>query len=416
MRARKRVQHPLGGARRVQQLDDLVAPAEQLHGEEGEAHRHQSTRASLPLDAVVEAVADQQRADQRRAGVDERRARPTQHERPAEAPARAGAGWTAVLGGGLDEVDVRIAAQRRQRGDLRQQLGRRRDQPGARATPIAAACRRRPCRRTSRQLDVRRASSSPSSPERGQARGSTCRRAPASASVGVELGPGQQLAVQRRRVPQLGVRALGDDAAAVEHDDPVGQAQRRRAVGDQHGRPRRRARRASEAWMRLLGAGVDRRRGVVEDEHLRVGERGAGEGDALALPARQREAALADDGVVAVRQLEDEVVGLGDAGRGLDLGVGGVGPGEGDVLADRRREQEALLEHDVDRRAQRRRACSSRTSVPSRRTVPDWSGRRSGRSGRPASSCPSPTRRRARCARRAGCAARCRAASAAASP
>ena len=54
------------------------------------------------------------------------------------------------------------------------------------------------------------------------------------------------------------------------------------------------------SWMRLLGVGVDGRRGVVEHEHLRVGEGGAGEGDALALAARQREAALADDRVVAV--------------------------------------------------------------------------------------------------------------------
>ena len=43
--------------------------------------------------------------------------------------------------------------------------------------------------------------------------------------------------------------------------------------------------------------------GVVEDQHTRVGEDRPGDRDALALPTRQREAALADLGVVAVGQL-----------------------------------------------------------------------------------------------------------------
>ena len=48
---------------------------------------------------------------------------------------------------------------------------------------------------------------------------------------------------------------------------------------------------------------VDRAGGVVEDQHPRVGEDGAGQRDALALAARQREAALAQLGGVAVGQL-----------------------------------------------------------------------------------------------------------------
>ena len=53
----------------------------------------------------------------------------------------------------------------------------------------------------------------------------------------------------------------------------------------------------------LLGARVDRRRGVVEHEDARVGEHRTGEGDALALTAGEREPAFADHGVVAVGQL-----------------------------------------------------------------------------------------------------------------
>ena len=45
----------------------------------------------------------------------------------------------------------------------------------------------------------------------------------------------------------------------------------------------------------------------------------ARERDALPLPAAEREALLADDGVVAVGQPQDELVRLGRARRGLDL-------------------------------------------------------------------------------------------------
>ena len=80
----------------------------------------------------------------------------------------------------------------------------------------------------------------------------------------------------------------------------------------------------------LLGR-VDRRRGVVEDQHPRVGEDRPGDGDALALAARQREAPLADHGVVALGQLVDELVGAGQPGRPLDPLLRRVGVGEGDV-------------------------------------------------------------------------------------
>ena len=68
-----------------------------------------------------------------------------------------------------------------------------------------------------------------------------------------------------------------------------------------------------------LGRGVDRRGGVVEDQDARVGQQRAGDRQALALAAGERQAALADAGVVAVGQALDELVGLGAAGGGHDL-------------------------------------------------------------------------------------------------
>ena len=61
---------------------------------------------------------------------------------------------------------------------------------------------------------------------------------------------------------------------------------------------------------------------LVGSSRIRIGaffEQRPGDGEALALAARQRRAALAEHRVVALRQRGDEVVGVGGAGRGLDL-------------------------------------------------------------------------------------------------
>ena len=104
----------------------------------------------------------------------------------------------------------------------------------------------------------------------------------------------------------------------------------------------------------LLDLHVDGRRRVVEHEDRRVHEQRAGDRDPLALPAREREAALADDGVVALGHLADELVGAGRACRGDDVVERRVGPAVGDVVADRHREQERLVEHHADVVAQAR--------------------------------------------------------------
>jgi hypothetical protein len=72
----------------------------------------------------------------------------------------------------------------------------------------------------------------------------------------------------------------------------------------------------------------------------------------LALPAGQGDALFADDGLVAVGQRFDELVGHRGAGGGLDLVHVRVGPAVGDVGGDGVGEQEAVLEHDADAAAQ----------------------------------------------------------------
>ena len=74
---------------------------------------------------------------------------------------------------------------------------------------------------------------------------------------------------------------------------------------------------------------VERARRLVEDQDARIGDQRAGDRDALALAAREAAAALADDRVVAFRQLQDEVVRAGEL----------------------RRRDDALDRHAPDRRA-----------------------------------------------------------------
>ena len=96
------------------------------------------------------------------------------------------------------------------------------------------------------------------------------------------------------------------DLAAVHHEylvgvpdggEPVGDGEGG-AVGDQV---------AEVVLDDGLGLVVDVAGRLVEDEHLRVAQDGAGERDALALPARELDAALADHGLVAVVEVGDEL-------------------------------------------------------------------------------------------------------------
>ena len=109
------------------------------------------------------------------------------------------------------------------------------------------------------------------------------------------------LAVELGALEQLLVVAVGDDPAVVEHDDLIGQRDRGEAVGDDEGgAPGHRL--VERELDLLLGRGVDRGGGVVEDQHARVGEQRAGDRQALALAAGERQAALADPRVEALGQ------------------------------------------------------------------------------------------------------------------
>lgn len=118
-----------------------------------------------------------------------------------------------------------------------------------------------------------------------------------------------------------------------------------------------------------LGLDVDARGGIVEDEDARVHDEGAGDRQALALTAREREVAFADHRVVAVGQRGDELVRLAILAAALAPSPALAWTPGADVLGDGGREEEGVLGDDTDVAAQVGEL-RSRTSCPSTRTRP----------------------------------------------
>ena len=143
------------------------------------------------------------------------------------------------------------------------------------------------------------------------------------------------------------MRSLLEDLAVAQHEDDVGVRHVLQPVGDaEDGLP---PPEAVERGVHLGGrGGVERGRRLVEDEDGGILDDRPGDGDLLALAAREADASLRDDRVVAVREAQDELVDVGRARRGLHLVDGGVGLPVGDVLADGGAEQDRLLEDDAD--------------------------------------------------------------------
>lgn len=93
----------------------------------------------------------------------------------------------------------------------------------------------------------------------------------------------------------------------------------------------------------LFALGVEGAGGLVQQEDRGLAHQGAGDGQALALAARQGLGALADRGVEALGQGREEAGGLGRVGGGAHLLVGRVGAAKADVVHRRAREQRRVL-------------------------------------------------------------------------
>ena len=80
----------------------------------------------------------------------------------------------------------------------------------------------------------------------------------------------------------------------------------------------------------------------------RVFQYHAGDGKPLLFAAREPVAAVAHDGIVAFRQIDNKVMYVGGAARCTDLIIAGLGPGIEQVCPDGIVEQVSLLRHHAD--------------------------------------------------------------------
>src|SRR5207249_5777762 len=115
-----------------------------------------------------------------------------------------------------------------------------------------------------------------------------------------------ELAVHRRGLDQLLVRAAVDDPSPVEDDDAVEVDHRRQPVSDDEGR-RAVVERAQRLMHERLALGVERVRRFVEDEHPWSAKDCARDRQALALAARELDASRPDRGREPRREALDEL-------------------------------------------------------------------------------------------------------------
>ena len=102
------------------------------------------------------------------------------------------------------------------------------------------------------------------------------------------------------------MRALFDDASAVEHDDTIGGFDGRQAVRDDDGGPsfHQRVERGLHVALRF---GVERRRRFVEDQDGRILQQRSRDRNPLPLTAGQSHAVGADERVEPLRQRVNEL-------------------------------------------------------------------------------------------------------------
>src|SRR6516162_1736438 len=108
------------------------------------------------------------------------------------------------------------------------------------------------------------------------------------------------------RSDQIVMAAVLDQPAAFDGDDAIGRAHGRQTMRDNE----HRASFGDTLHVLLdhpLAFIIQRARGLVEDQHARIHDQCARDGDALALSAGQAAAALPDDGVIALGQFQNEL-------------------------------------------------------------------------------------------------------------
>ena len=147
------------------------------------------------------------------------------------------------------------------------------------------------------------------------------------------------------------MRSFLGDAALFDDDDFIRVAYRAQTVGDDDGcAPFEQC--VEGLLYEFFALGVEGGCRLVEDEDFGVFENGAGDAEALTLPAGEFRAAVADVRLQAVGSLCDELFGVGDACRIHDLFARGFGVAQADVILDGVVKEYGILRHDAHPLAQ----------------------------------------------------------------
>ena len=137
-----------------------------------------------------------------------------------------------------------------------------------------------------------------------------------------------------------------DDLPLLQDHDGLGVAHGGQAVGDdEHGPVRHQM--VHARLDELFRAGVNGAGGLVQDQHRRIRYGDTGNGQELALPLAETAAIIGNPGVVAIRQVADEGIRVGQAGGGADFLIGGVQLAVADVIGNGAGEQMGVLEDDA---------------------------------------------------------------------
>ena len=148
------------------------------------------------------------------------------------------------------------------------------------------------------------------------------------------------------------MRALFDDVAVIHDEDVLRMADGGEPMGDDKARPplHQPLHRRLDI---LLGARIDVARRLVENEHGRVGEHGAGDRDELLLPLGDVDGVIREHGIVPRGQFFDEGGDLCLAADALHLLPRSVLAAVAHVFEHAAREQPGILQHHRKGTAQR---------------------------------------------------------------
>src|ERR1700722_1232756 len=156
-----------------------------------------------------------------------------------------------------------------------------------------------------------------------------------------------QCRVTPASVDQLLVRSILDDATVINCDDAIAATNGRQPMGDHEHRSSLR-----DALHVLLDEPltfvVKRACRFVENQDAWIGNECSGDRDPLTLSARQTGAALAHEGVVALRRFENEFVGTRELRRLNDLLDRHGRIGKRDIVSNGSVEENVFLEYDAD--------------------------------------------------------------------